>query len=118
MKNALADAACQGPLTTKMPWLSTIMFAGLGHSVKLEDDGSFAALVPAAKSVSWALSDDSHYPVVRERYWVNFASGEVRVCASCHGVNDAAQDGSGVPQNPPKALRVLLENWQAQQPER
>jgi hypothetical protein len=49
--------------------------------------------------------------VVRERFWLTFQPGEVRVCASCHGVNEKNQAGGGVPQNPPEALRTLVRYW-------
>jgi hypothetical protein len=53
-------------------------------------------------------------PVVRERFWLSFQSGEVRVCASCHGINSKDQTGDGVPMNPPDALRQLLQRWKEQ----
>lgn len=51
-------------------------------------------------------------PVVRERYWLTFQPGEVRVCASCHGLNSVDQAGRPAPTNPPEALRQLLRYWQ------
>jgi hypothetical protein len=51
---------------------------------------------------------------VRERYWLTFQPGEVRVCTSCHGLSDKDQAGHGAPANPPQALQALLEHWQAQ----
>jgi cytochrome c553 len=61
--------------------------------------------------MSWQLADTAGNPVVRERFWLSFQSGEVRVCASCHGVNSKDQAGGGVPVNPPDALRQLLQRW-------
>jgi hypothetical protein len=52
--------------------------------------------------------------VIRERYWLTFQPGEVRVCASCHGLNSVDQAGADVPVNPPEALRQLLQYWKAQ----
>jgi hypothetical protein len=53
--------------------------------------------------------------VVRERYWVTFQPGEIRVCASCHGTNDAAiSPKNPIPQNEPEALRALLAAWKAE----
>lgn len=80
-------------------------------AINVAADGSVAALVPAGRAITWMLSDSEHNPLVRERYWLTFASGEIRVCASCHGINDKAQDGSSKPVNSPEALKVLLENW-------
>jgi mono/diheme cytochrome c family protein len=48
---------------------------------------------------------------VRERIWITFQPGEVRVCASCHGINEADQAGRTAPQNKPEALRTLLRYW-------
>ncbi|HEX6929688.1 MAG TPA: hypothetical protein VF267_10580 [Gammaproteobacteria bacterium] len=79
-------------------------------AVPVAPDGSIAALVPALRAMTWQLTDDDGDPVVRERYWLTFQPGEVRVCASCHGVNDVGQDGNGKPQNSPEALRILLES--------
>lgn len=50
---------------------------------------------------------------MRERYWLKFAPGEVRECASCHDVNDCGQDGAGKLQNTPQALIELLQRWKA-----
>jgi hypothetical protein len=72
-------------------------------------DGSFAALVPARRALTWQLTDPAGTGVVRERYWLTFQPGEVRVCASCHGLNQTDQLGRAVPQNPPQALRQLLD---------
>ncbi|HEX6928354.1 MAG TPA: hypothetical protein VF267_03820 [Gammaproteobacteria bacterium] len=78
-------------------------------AVPIQTDGSIAALVPAHRAMTWQTTDIDGDPVVRERYWLTFQPGEVRVCASCHGVNDRAQDGSGKPANKPLALQNLLE---------
>lgn len=80
-------------------------------AVRIAWDGSVAALVPANRSLTWAMTDDEGVPVVRERYWVKFAPGEIRVCAACHGLNDRGQDGQPLPTNQPEALRALLEYW-------
>lgn len=77
-------------------------------SVKIANDGSMAAFVPARRAMSWQLTDASGTPVVRERYWLTFQPGEIRTCASCHGLNAKDQAGSGVPTNKPEALRQLL----------
>ena len=50
-------------------------------------------------------------PVIRERYWLTFQPGEVRVCASCHGLSSADQVGGGEPTHSPEALRSLLRYW-------
>ena len=82
-------------------------------SVDLAADGSMAALVPAHRAMSWQLTDAAGEAVVRERYWVTFAPGEIRVCASCHGLNSVDQIGISEPTNPPEALRSLLRFWRA-----
>ena len=58
--------------------------------------------------MTWQLTDPAGKGVVRERYWVTFQPGEVRVCASCHGLNSRDQAGAAVPQNKPEALREML----------
>lgn len=83
---------------------------GGASSVELGLDGSMAALVPARRAMSWQLESPSEEAVVRERFWVTFQPGEVRTCASCHGINEVAQDGSAPPQNEPEALRALLQH--------
>lgn len=87
-------------------------------SVKLGDDGSWAAVVPAKRAVTWNLLDGAGTrSVVKERYWVSFAPGEVRTCAVCHGVNTQDQAGNlGVPTNKPNALRALLQFWKTNNP--
>ena len=59
----------------------------------------------------WQVTDPTGTPVVRERVWVTFQPGEVRVCASCHGVNQADQIGRPAPTHKPEALRALLRHW-------
>jgi hypothetical protein len=77
-------------------------------SVEIAADGSVAALVPARRALTWQLTDPNGSSVVRERYWLTFQPGEVRVCAGCHGANSTDQLGRPSPTNPPEALRALL----------
>ncbi len=77
-------------------------------------DGSVAALVPARRALSWQLNDRDGTPLVRERYWITFQPGEIRVCSSCHGPNDVDQLGRSPPRQPPDALRALLRHWKTQ----
>ena len=77
----------------------------------LAPDGSLAAFVPARRAMSWQLTDTAGTGLVRERYWLSFQPGEVRVCASCHGVNSVDQAGAPPPQKKPQALRTLLDYW-------
>ncbi len=85
-------------------------------SLAVATDGSAAAFVPARRALSWQLSSPNGTPVVRERYWVTFQPGEVRVCTSCHGLNDQDQAGAATPSNAPKALLELLKKWKAANP--
>jgi hypothetical protein len=57
--------------------------------------------------------------VVRERYWLTFKAGEVRVCASCHGLSSTDQTGAPPPTNPPppQALQQFLVWWTTGRPE-
>ena len=80
-------------------------------SVVLGLDGSMAAFVPARRAMTWQLTDPSGVGVVRERVWVTFQPGEIRVCTSCHGVNSKDQAGNPPPTNEPQALLSLLEYW-------
>jgi Hydrazine synthase alpha subunit middle domain len=80
-------------------------------SVGVSSDGSAAAFVPARRAMSWQLTDGAGTNVVRERYWVTFQPGEIRVCSSCHGLNERDQAGQATPTNPPKALLELLQRW-------
>src|SRR4051812_23527868 len=58
-------------------------------SVRLGDDGSFAAILPAGKAMTWHLldNDPAKTSQVKERFWVTFKKGEIRSCANCHGIN-------------------------------
>ena len=85
--------------------------AGPEGSVALGSDGSMAAFVPAGRALSWQLTDETGNGVVLERNWLTFQAGEVRVCASCHGLSGVSQTGTGEPENEPEALRDLLSNW-------
>ncbi|KNZ34100.1 MAG: hypothetical protein AD742_01340 [Methylibium sp. NZG] len=84
---------------------------GPAGSVKIALDGSTAAFVPARRALAWQITDAAGNPVVRERVWISFQPGEVRVCASCHGVNSRNQAGLPPPTNKPEALRDLLRYW-------
>ena len=80
-------------------------------SVKIAADGSQAAIVPARRAMSWQLADTNGVGVVRERYWLTFAPGEIRTCASCHGINQTSQANAAAPTNTPQALVQLLKYW-------
>ncbi|HEX8618773.1 MAG TPA: hypothetical protein VF911_14410 [Thermoanaerobaculia bacterium] len=82
-------------------------------SVQIALDGSLAAFVPARRALSWQLTDANHVGVVRERYWITFQPGEVRVCGSCHGVNSKNQLNQDAPVNTPAALTALLQFWKS-----
>jgi hypothetical protein len=84
---------------------------GPAGAVEIGPDGSMAALVPARRALSWQLTGPDGAGVVRERNWLSFQSGEIRVCSSCHGVNKVSQTGHGEPTNAPLALRALLQEW-------
>jgi Hydrazine synthase alpha subunit middle domain len=93
-------------------------------SVKVAADGSMAALVPADRATTWQLVDSTNPGdpkkgndgVVLERFWLSFRPGEVRVCASCHGVSEKDQTGAAFDQvkNPPAALAELLDHYLSQ----
>lgn len=85
-------------------------------AVKIGDDGSVAAFVPARRALSWQTTAPDGTPSVRERYWITFQPGEMRSCANCHGVNDTDVFGDPTPENEPEALVDLLRWWKTQQP--
>jgi hypothetical protein len=83
-------------------------------TIRLGDDGSMAAFVPARRAMTWQLLDPAGNPVVRERYWISFQPGEIRSCTSCHGINQKDQAGNPAPENEPLALRSLIRAWKTQ----
>ena len=83
-------------------------------AVKLGADGSFAAFVPARRAMTWQLTGTNNESVVKERYWVTFAPGEIRTCKNCHGINTIDQAGNPPPANKPQALADLLAYWKTQ----
>ncbi|MDX2033692.1 MAG: hypothetical protein SF339_23650 [Blastocatellia bacterium] len=86
-------------------------------SVRLGSDGSMAAMVPARRALTWQMTKTSGEPVVRERYWLTFAPGEIRACTNCHGINTTdAVLRQPTPTNPPQALRDLLRWYRANFP--
>lgn len=86
--------------------------SGPDGSVVLGLDGSMAAFVPASRALTWQLTAPNGLGVVRERYWLTFQPGEIRVCTSCHGLSEYDQTGDTAPTNPPQALLDLLLYWQ------
>lgn len=102
LAQAMHDPKAQNPSNT----------GGPTGSLKLAADGSSAAFVPARRAMTWQLTDASGAAVVRERNWITFQPGEIRTCASCHGLNSRNQAGQvGEPVNKPEALRTLLQLW-------
>ncbi|WP_460826790.1 HzsA-related protein, partial [Massilia terrae] len=87
---------------------------GPAGSVRIAPDGSTAAFVPARRALSWQSTDRAGEAVVRERNWITFQAGEMRVCASCHGVNTRDQAERLPPVTQPEALRALLAWWKTQ----
>ena len=87
-------------------------------AVRIGDDGSVAAIVPAGKAITWDMlaNDVAKTSQVKERFWVTFQRGEIRTCANCHGINSADQTGSPPPTNPPAALAALLAYWKSSNP--
>jgi hypothetical protein len=83
-------------------------------SVAVAADGSVAAFVPARRALSWQLTGTDSKAVVRERNWLSFQPGEIRVCTSCHGLSELDQAGHTAPTNQPQALLTLLQAWKAQ----
>jgi hypothetical protein len=102
LAQAMHDPKVKNPATT-----------GPAGSVKIAADGSTAAFVPARRALAWQSTDAAGNAVVRERVWVTLQPGEVRVCASCHGLNSKDQAGQAVPTNKPAALAELLRFWKA-----
>ena len=84
---------------------------GPAGSVAVAADGSVAAFVPTSRALTWQLTDADGEGVVRERYWLTFQPGEMRVCTSCHGLSELDQAGNGPSQNTPQALVQLLGWW-------
>lgn len=83
------------------------------ESVKIASDGSVAAFIPAHRAMTWQLTNPEKKAIVRERYWITFQPGEIRTCASCHGINKKDQSAAPVPQNKPEALRDILKFWKS-----
>ncbi len=90
--------------------------SGPAGSVAIAKDGSMASFVPARRAMTWQLTDGAGKGVVRERYWLTFQPGEVRVCTSCHGMSDKDQAGRAAPTNSPQALLQLLQQWKTKNP--
>ena len=95
----LHDAMIYNPKIPNSPTGSTF----------IASDGSLAAFVPARRALTWQLTDETGKPVVRERLWLTFKAGEVRLCKSCHGITSTSQNGEDEPTNSPEALRYLLQ---------
>lgn len=86
---------------------------GPASSLAIAPDGSVAAFVPAQRALSWQTTDVNGVGVVRERMWLSFQPGEIRVCTSCHGVNQLDQSGNPSATNIPLALTRLMQDWKS-----
>jgi hypothetical protein len=66
-------------------------------------DGSVAFIVQANRPITWQTIDSTHPgdplertdAIVRERYWIGFQPGEMRMCPACHGGLDQDRAQSG-----------------------
>ncbi len=87
-------------------------------AVRIGDDGSVAAILPAGKAMTWEMlnNDAAKTSQVKEKFWVTFQPGEIRTCTNCHGINTADQTGASAPTNPPQALTALLTQWKSTHP--
>lgn len=85
-------------------------------AVRIGDDGSMAAFVPARRALSWQLTEHDGTPSIRERYWITFQPGEMRSCTNCHGLNNNDVFDNPGPTNDPEAFIDLLRWWKNQQP--
>ena len=83
-------------------------------AVKIAEDGSMAAFVPASRALSWQTTELDGTPAVRERYWLTFQPGEIRACTNCHGLNNNDVFNKPGPTNAPQALVDLLDWWKAE----
>ncbi|MCC6546901.1 hypothetical protein IT570_07005 [Candidatus Sumerlaeota bacterium] len=88
---------------------------GPSGSVRIADDGSVAAFVPARRALSWQTTRPGGTAAVRERYWLTFQPGEIRSCTNCHGVNTEDIFNNPPASNPPEALTGLLRWWKSVQ---
>jgi len=77
-------------------------------AVRVFPDGSVASFVPVQRAMAWQSTAEDGEAVVRERVWVTFQAGEIRVCDGCHGVNKVNQMGQPAALNEPQALEALL----------
>lgn len=80
-------------------------------AVRLGDDGSMAAFVPAKRAMTWQTTEADGTPAVRERYWLTFQPGEMRSCVNCHGLNNNDVFNNPGPTNTPQALTDLIQWW-------
>lgn len=104
------------PLAQRMTDGFVVPGSGSPSIASVASDGSAVAVVPARRAISWQTVESTGKPVVRERYWVSFAPGEIRACDGCHGSNARNQMGEALlDANPePLALRDMLD-WLADQ---
>ena len=119
LTRAYADRAGRRAIAQPIPGVSSENPAnarGPVGSVKIARDGSTAAFVPARRALTWQSTDAVGEAIVRERNWITLQPGEIRTCASCHGVNKLDQAGLPAPTNKPEALRALLRHWKALPP--
>ncbi|MEK7286329.1 MAG: hypothetical protein AAB035_03415 [Nitrospirota bacterium] len=84
---------------------------GPAGSVPIFSDGSAAIYVPTRRAMVWQSVDPAGKPIVRERYWITFQPGEIRVCNGCHGVNEVNQAGLPASTNTALAFREMLKQW-------
>ncbi|MEI7687512.1 MAG: Calx-beta domain-containing protein, partial [Planctomycetota bacterium] len=110
----LMPTPLHGQAITEMP----VTPGAPAGAVKIADDGSWAAVLPAGRALTWHMLDGAGTKSqVKERVEVTFAPGEVRSCAVCHGVNTHDQAGNlGVPSSQPQALSPLLQFWKTNHP--
>lgn len=50
----------------------------------VQSDGSFAAMLPADRPITWQVVNASGQVMVTERFYTNLGRGELRFCQGCH----------------------------------
>lgn len=81
--------------------------ARLLGEVPVQEDGSFAAIVPARGMILFDVVDANGNRLVTERVWQEFAPGEIRTCGGCHTPDEGGGRTSNIALNNPVNLTTV-----------
>ena len=92
------------PLFSSGYWKAALWARVQWGVVPVEEDGSAHFKVPAGRNIFFQALDENFMEIQRERTYVNYKAGEVRLCTGCHGKSSTTPQAAGSDRHTPIAV--------------